>query len=363
MNNTYLLLVVVALCVVGAWSKGGDTPGSYTNYQWSPEPSGFSNVHYQINIQNDPGFYANTYWSNQFGMVGTDGGYTGVQSNGGQPRTFLFSLWNAKVDKPGSPGSKCQPFGGEGVGMHCQYFYDWTQGDEIHFDLTLEDTWLSVNVSIPNKNLAFTIGSIQTNGTAISPDGMVNWVEYFEWSSDTSECYNQPYSQATFFLPLGDGVPATVSDVSLSNTCDNETVVKQNINGSTHYDAIGNSARGQIQSVVNNLCIGSSASTATGPAVTATCKNTWDQLWVVSNINVIATIDNTCLESTNGQSVQVSTCTLTHNQQWTYNANRQLVNTKYQTCLTAGSSGKGLTLSSCTSATSQQWTIPTLLTY
>ncbi|MEK8143227.1 hypothetical protein NKH18_16870 [Streptomyces sp. M10(2022)] len=55
----------------------------------------------------------NVFWSHQFGFTQGSGAYTGMQSNGGQQRTFLFSLWDATEARAGSEGSYCLDFGGE----------------------------------------------------------------------------------------------------------------------------------------------------------------------------------------------------------------------------------------------------------
>ncbi|WP_266160542.1 hypothetical protein, partial [Dyella silvatica] len=84
--GTCLLLSVLPLVV-----HAGDTPGSYTNYKFDSSVSSLNSVDFGITVKTDPGYQANVYWSNQFSLVGTSsGGYTGMQSNGGSKRMFLF---------------------------------------------------------------------------------------------------------------------------------------------------------------------------------------------------------------------------------------------------------------------------------
>ena len=87
MNQTVSTLIYLSFFVSSPVAlASGHTPGSYTNYTFPGAPAGFSSVDYSILINKDPGWSANTFWSNQFSLIGTSGGYTGMQSNGGPVR-------------------------------------------------------------------------------------------------------------------------------------------------------------------------------------------------------------------------------------------------------------------------------------
>ncbi|EMH4163136.1 hypothetical protein RJ498_002401 [Pluralibacter gergoviae] len=99
----------------------GQTPGSYTNYIFDESLSSLDSVDYAIAPDVDPGHAANVYWFLQFSLVGTsNAAYTGMQSNGGPERTFLFSAWGTTESRAGSKGSYCQSFEESGSGRTCR---------------------------------------------------------------------------------------------------------------------------------------------------------------------------------------------------------------------------------------------------
>ncbi|GAA2630873.1 DUF3472 domain-containing protein [Actinomadura fulvescens] len=79
------------------------------------------------------------FWSHQFGFVGGDGGYLGLQTdgsvgNGQRGKLAIFSIWNAADARPG-PGAVCVDFGGEGVGKSCRILYNWQPGTTYKYRL------------------------------------------------------------------------------------------------------------------------------------------------------------------------------------------------------------------------------------
>ncbi|RZS32461.1 hypothetical protein EV193_11295 [Herbihabitans rhizosphaerae] len=121
------------------------------NYGFPGGTTELTDVTWSTTPEYDPGYQSNIFWSHQFGFNKGEGAYIGMRSNGGKPRTFLFSVWNAT---------------------------DTTTG------------------------VALKLGSIRNAATAISTGGMVDWTEYFEWNDPRANCYDQPGSAARFGLPV-----------------------------------------------------------------------------------------------------------------------------------------------------------------
>ncbi|ORY01879.1 hypothetical protein K493DRAFT_312269 [Basidiobolus meristosporus CBS 931.73] len=79
-----------------------------------------------------------TYWA----AIGWNNGYMGMQT-WATKRVFLFSLWdNSKGDSAVIEAcSECvtSHFGGEGTGVHIQYFYPWADGVDYGFRVDYEE--------------------------------------------------------------------------------------------------------------------------------------------------------------------------------------------------------------------------------
>src|SRR5579859_1483038 len=69
--KTKSLFILLCLLLFPYIVQAGDTPGTYTWYQFDPSLTGLTSVDYGITVKVDPGYRANVYWSNQFGLVGT----------------------------------------------------------------------------------------------------------------------------------------------------------------------------------------------------------------------------------------------------------------------------------------------------
>ncbi|MFC5740828.1 RICIN domain-containing protein [Dyella tabacisoli] len=358
------LLLLAALPLA---AHAGDTPGSYTNYKFDPSVSTLNAVDFGITVKTDPGYRANVYWSNQFSLVGTSsGGYTGMQSNGGSKRMFLFSIWDATQSKPGSAGSYCVSFGGEGVGQSCRMAHEWQQGHTYRFHVAYEgNQWLGVTVTDLTTNGSFKLGSIRTAANGISPNGMVNWTEYFEWSSADSNCFNQPYSSAEFHLPVGNGgsAVASISGTSLSKTCTSYSEVSKTASGSLQRNAIGNSLRGAVIGAGDRCIDAQGGATSNVPAITYNCTGGANQAWVHGVDHTLRLENNLCLDVANSNSapgapVIVYSCSGNPNQQWTQ-VGTQLRSDLSGLCLTASAAGVQLTTQKCSAtATNQSWRLP-----
>src|SRR6202453_913746 len=67
------------------------------------------------------------FWSHQVALVGGEGGYVGLQTEGSEPtgKIAIFSVWGA-IDADGP--EYAAPFGGEGIGMTVRIRYQWVPG-------------------------------------------------------------------------------------------------------------------------------------------------------------------------------------------------------------------------------------------
>ncbi|WP_082638867.1 RICIN domain-containing protein [Lysobacter antibioticus] len=352
-----------ALLIAPFATIGGSTPGTYTYYQFPSGIRGLSVVDFSITVEVDPGYRSNVYWSNQFDFVGTSsGGYAGMQSNGGGPRMFLFSIWNASEAKSGSPGSYCLTFGGEGEGKSCRMAHEWTPGHTYKFRLAHEgDRWFGVTVTDMMSGLSFKLGSIRSESMQISSQGMMNWTEYFEWSSPSSNCYNQPYARAEFLKPVGnDGAAvASVSGSHVNAPCPANVGIIQV--GSIQATAIGNSLRGAVKAG-NGLCLDAKGGSGTSnvAALGYSCHSGGNQSWVHGVDGTLRLQSNLCLDAhgrtTPGAPVVVYTCQNGRNQKW-IQAGAQLRSEPSGLCLTSSTAGAQLTIQNCSSQPTQSWQV------
>ena len=368
MSKTLSLCSLLLLLMLSVTAHAGDTPGTYTNYQFDPAVTALNSVDFGITVKADPGYRANVFWSNQFSLVGTrSGGYTGMQSNGGSDRMFLFSIWDATEARSGSKGSACVNFGGEGVGKSCRMAHEWQQGHTYRFHVAYEgDQWLGVTVTDLTTHGSFKLGSIRTASNSISPAGMVNWTEYFEWSSADSDCFNQPYASAEFDLPVGNAgsALASISKTSLSKTCTAYSEINKNPAGSLQRNAIGNSSRGAIVGE-GDRCVDAQGGEKNGvPAISYNCSGGANQAWVFAVDHTLRLQDNNlCLDvasgsgTTAGTPVIVDSCSGNRQQQWS-RVGTQLSNDMSGLCLTSSAAGEPLTTEKCKVAANQSWRLP-----
>lgn len=350
----------------------GHTPGSHTNYTFPGAPAGFYSVDYSIQINKDPGVAANTFWANQFSLIGASGGYTGMQSNGESKQTFLFSVWNASEAKIGTEGSYCLKFGGEGEGYSCRMNYPWKEGGVYQFNLAhTGNGWFKVTVTATepddgsNKVHSFVLGSIKTTAIEISSSDMVNWTEYFEWSDSRATCLGQPYSSATFSFPEGMSVLAVghrfraeTASVGTSEDCRAFSSVTPSYQktGTLHQNGIGNSQRTEINSN-NNNCMAPVRLSENAEIVMAGgyCK-TSSQYWVYSKAGTLETPSNYCLASTSNGELRLRTCQ--HDQpefQWVVMNPGEIRNVSTSQCLTDNGLNNKVTLNNCDGSDAQNF--------
>ncbi|WLQ36840.1 ricin-type beta-trefoil lectin domain protein [Streptomyces castrisilvae] len=358
-------------------AEPGTTPGTYTDYAFFGAPV-LTDVTWSTTVQHDPGYRANVFWSHQFGFDKGNGAYLGMQSNGGSKRTLLFSVWDVSEAKAGSTGSWCQGFGGEGEGMSCRMNLDWTAGHRYTFEVAAEgDGWFGATVTDTAAGAAYKLGSIKTPATAISPTGMVDWTEYFEWNDPRATCYDQPFSDARFGVPTGNGgtVTASVSGTSDSgNACASMTRTDVAADSTVQNLAIGNSVRGAVTGRAGKCLDALGGVTDGAVAGIFPCSGGANQAWVRAADGTLRLPSDYCLtaEGTgNGAAVRVRDCAGTGEggavtdpaRQWTYSTSaRTLVDKASGRCLDIPggdtTDGTALILWDCAGGANQQWNAP-----
>lgn len=353
----------------------GTTPGTYTNYSFSGAPV-LTDVTWSTTVLHDPGYRANIFWSHQFGFDKGSGAYFGMQSNGGSKRTLLFSVWDVSEARAGSTGSWCQTFGGEGEGMSCRMNLDWTAGHRYTFKVAAEgDGWFGATVADTVTGSSYKLGSIKTPAAAISPSGMVDWTEYFEWNNSRATCYDQPFSDARFGVPTGNGGTVTGAVASTSSS-DNACATRIDVAaGSTVQNlAVGNSVRGAVTGPAGK-CLDAFGGVSDGVAADLyTCSGGANQAWVRAADGTLRLPSDYCLTADgtgNGAAVRVRDCAGTGAggavadpaRQWTYDGTTHaLVNKASGRCLDVPGSdttnGIALGLWDCHGRANQQWNVP-----
>ncbi|HEX7804073.1 MAG TPA: ricin-type beta-trefoil lectin domain protein [Pseudoxanthomonas sp.] len=358
----FALILILPFCVGRVWA--GDTPGTYTNYAW-PEGTRLEKVEFSLTPIVDPGRLSNIFWSNEFNFTDGQVAYTGMQSNGGQPRQFMFSVWDATEMRLGSPGSDCHPFDGEGVGRNCKMLHEWKAGQEFVFVVAHEgDRWFGATVVDVKTGESFKLGSIRAKSSRISGDGMSTWTEYFEWNNDASSCFNQPYSQVRVKWPRGDGgaVVAGLDFNDQSKGCSSMSRVDVVHGGVLQSNAIGNSIRGEV-TIASGECLDAYGGAESGTnAITYACNGQDNQAWIYASNGSLQLQQGLCLDVVNagkkpGAAVIISDCDKADDQRWLY-ADGQLKAHGSGLCLTAHD-GDQLTIETCAGdAGGQRWRLP-----
>lgn len=357
----------------------GTTPGTYTNYSFSGAPV-LTDVTWSTTVLHDPGYRANVFWSHQFGFDKGSGAYFGTQSNGGSKRTLLFSVWDVSEARAGSTGSWCQTFGGEGEGMSCRMNLDWTAGHRYTFKVAAEgEGWFGATVADTVTGASYKLGSIKTPAAAISPSGMVDWTEYFEWNDSRATCYDQPFADARFGVPTGNGgtvTGAVASTSSSDNACAPMTRIDTTAGATVQNLAVGNSVRGAVTGPAGK-CLDAFGGVADGVAADLyTCSGGADQAWVRAADGTLRLPSDYCLSADgtgNGAAVRVRDCAGTGAggavadpaRQWTYDGTTHaLVNKASGRCLDVPGSdttdGTVLGLWDCHGGVNQRWSVPAI---
>lgn len=217
------LVIVVAvaaglLLTMPAAAHAVAPQGTYTDWYWPASAQGYYNFDHDLNVQYvTPD--APYFWSHQFGFIGGDGGYLGLQSrgigfNGYVGKLAIFSIWQAN----GASGS-CGTFAGEGEGYSCKIPYQWVSGRRYRLRLWAVSadalgTWWVAAVMDRSTGVETQIGLIRVPPSwGWLGSWSVMWTEYF--GGPLSSCSAQPYSRAIFYAPTANA--GTVSPSSRHN--------------------------------------------------------------------------------------------------------------------------------------------------
>ncbi|WP_223280699.1 ricin-type beta-trefoil lectin domain protein [Streptomyces antnestii] len=362
---TAVVAVAACLGLAAPAQATGQTPGTYTNYGFPSGTSTLTDATWGTTVEADPG-RGNVFWSHQFGFDNSVGGYIGQQRWRTGTGMFLFSLWGSTAAKAGSSGTYCQTFDESGTGYTCRYNQRFTAGHHYTYRIAPDTTagWYKATITDTTAGTSFVLGSLQVGtGARISAGGMVDWVEYFDWNSNSATCEDEPYSRARFDLPTGttasgSTVTASVGSTSTSSTCTQYAKVTQVPGGSVHDDATGNSASGDITGIGGKCADITGGSSADGtPLELWTCTGGNNQNWVLSHDGTVRALYK-CV-TVSGSSIQLSTCNGSAAQQWQHSGSTLVNQGK---CLDAegGSSADGTRLIAytCTGGTNQRWTTP-----
>ncbi|MFW6692553.1 ricin-type beta-trefoil lectin domain protein [Streptomyces sp. MAR4 CNX-425] len=363
----FVAMIAFALTVAAPPAQAGETPGTYSHWNFDGT-TGLSDVAYGVTVEQHPGQQSQIYWSNQVSWVDGPGGYAGMQTNArADSNLFLFSVWDTSEARPGSEGSWCLRFGGEGEGMSCRMWHKWTPGHTYRFHYRAEGSgWWGMTVTDTATGSSFKLGSIRVGSDRMSPSS-VSWVEYYRWSDSRSSCQTEPYSRARFDAPTGnDGTVTARLSGTKANTCpgfpDDGAAVTAAGSGARHTLGIGNSVMGPITGAADKCADVASD----GSVVLWSCHGGGNQAWVMSQDGAIRAKDFSCLDidgagTADGTRVISWDCHARANQQWRAE-NGALVNPATGKCLDtengATADGTRLVIRTCDGSATQRWTAP-----
>jgi hypothetical protein len=137
------------------------------------------------------------FWSHQVGLVGGEGGYLGLQTEGSEPtgKIAIFSVWGA-IDADGP--EYAAPFGGEGTGMTVRIRYEWAVGRRERLAVRAEgDGWWRAEVD------GRPVGRIRVHSRwgGLSPTSIM-WTE--RYAPELRACADLGHSVAWFGTPMAD---------------------------------------------------------------------------------------------------------------------------------------------------------------
>jgi len=368
MKATKSLYTLPWLLLFPLIAHAGDVPGTYAKYQWDPSVTSLTSIDFDIKVQIDPGYRANVLWSNRFVLSGTgDAGRAGMEDNANIGPNFVFTVQGATQYMAGAPGSYCIVHSGTNPRVTCRLPYNWISTVNYQFHVAYEGgQWLGVTVTDPYHNVSYKLGSILTDATSMSPQGMVGRTTYLEASSPNSNCYNQPASDAIMSPPSGNGgqYTASVASAGADTNCVNSSSVAYN----EHYNGAGNLLRGLYQGD-DSLCVDAGDGQTGVAATTQSCdKKKEAQAWVLGSDGTVRLQSNLCLDVANadspsGSGVIVDQCTGSASQQWWVGGDGNLLFSNLASseyCLTEGAAGTQLTIQECTGYAGQGWSMPLL---
>jgi hypothetical protein len=185
---------------IASWIRRGPPAvpvGTYTQWSWPSTRSGYQEMQWQLEPRSDPS-PVGYFWSHQFGLLGGDGGYLGLQTQGSDPtgKIAIFSVWGA-VDAEGP--EYVAPFSGEGTGMSVRIRYQWEPGRGERLGLRADgDGWWRAQVG------DHLVGRIRVERAwrALAPTSIM-WTE--RYAPPLRTCGELGHAVAWFGAPVADG--------------------------------------------------------------------------------------------------------------------------------------------------------------
>lgn len=112
--------IVSSILAAGVRLANAAQAGVWQYWDYPPLSGGYYNADQNVTVARTgtTRFFAHQIW-----FIGGDAAYIGIQDNP-NGTLAIFSVWNSPGNaSPGSPGSYCVAFGGEGVGYSCRIPY------------------------------------------------------------------------------------------------------------------------------------------------------------------------------------------------------------------------------------------------
>ena len=171
--------------------------GTYTQWSWPPTNSGYDEMCWDLEPRTDPS-PVGYFWSHQVALVGGEGAYLGLQTEGSEPtgKIAIFSVWGA-IDADGP--EYAAPFGGEGTGMTVRIRYQWAPGRRERLAIRAEvgGWWIA---EVDNRQ----IGRVRVDSTwgRLAPTSIM-WTE--RYAPPLRACSDLGHSVAWFATPIANG--------------------------------------------------------------------------------------------------------------------------------------------------------------
>lgn len=201
-----------------SYAVSGDFITTYSRFSLPSDT--MYNIDMPLKINVDPGPRTFRFFSQQL-SIGPFSAYMGLQTDmnfpNGSGKGAIFSVWNATGGTPGSPGSWCQSFGGEGVGFSCRIPYAWSAGNTYRLRIwqITSNSWAAfvMNMTTGAEVRLGTI-SIPTSKNPKLSGGITTFTEYY--GGDFAACNDLKLSQVTWGMPVGNN--GTLQSTWISNS-------------------------------------------------------------------------------------------------------------------------------------------------
>lgn len=200
------LVLVLSGISANSYAVSGDYITTYSVF--SLPSNTLYNIDMPLKINVDPGPRTSRFFAEQL-SIGTFGAYIGLQTDMQLPNNkigkgAIFSIWNATGGVPGTQGSWCQSFGGEGVGYSCRIAYNWTAGNTYRLRVwqITSNSWgaFVMNMTTGEEVSLGTI-TIPTSKNPLLSGGVITFTEYY--GGDFNACSDLKLSQVTWGMPVG----------------------------------------------------------------------------------------------------------------------------------------------------------------